>query len=114
MTKTRDKKRQSPFSYRPPEDLRAEFERRVTESGLSINAFLTEAWRGRNRHRPAELKLLAQLLAACAEFADENRKPAPDADPKDVRADDSVRSDDVKTLLTEIRSALFLLMGRKP
>jgi len=103
MTKTRDKKRQSPFSYRPPEDLRAEFERRVTESGLSINAFLTEAWRGRNRHRPAELKLLAQLLAACAEFADQNRKPATDS----TLADDTVQSDDVKILLTEIRSALY-------
>tara|TARA_R110002110_G_scaffold257206_1_gene473141 strand:- start:10676 stop:11008 length:333 start_codon:yes stop_codon:yes gene_type:complete len=110
MTKTRDKKRQSPISYRPPEHLRAEFERRVKESDLSINAFLTEAWHGRNRHRPSETKLLARLLAECTVFADRERRMPP----VEPSSDQASRSDEIKTLLTEIRSALFLLMGRKP
>jgi len=110
MTKTRDKKRQSPISYRPPEHLRAEFERRVKESGLTINAFLTESWHGRNRHRPSETKLLARLLAQCAVFADRERK----LQANEPSAEQSSRSGEIKTLLTEIRSALFLLMGRKP
>ena len=109
MTKTRDKKRQSPISYRPPEHLRAEFERRVKESDISTNAFLTEAWHGRSRRRPSETKMLARLLAECAVFADRERKLPPVEQPAELAR----RSDEIKTLLTEIRSALFL-MGRKP
>lgn len=110
MTKKRDNKRKPPISYRPPEHLRAEFERRVKESGLSINAFLTEGWHGRNRHRPGETKLLARLLAQCTVFADRERR----LPPVESSTEQASQSDQIKTLLIEIRSALFLLMGRKP
>lgn len=110
MTDKREHKRKPPISYRPPEALRAEFERRVQESGLSSNAFLTEGWHGRNRYRPAEQKILAQILARCAEFADQQRQTARNAS----SAESDPQSDELKTLLIEIRSALFSLMGRKP
>lgn len=106
------KKRKSPYSYRPPEDRRAAFEQRVAESGLSLNAFITEAVFGRNRHRPDEVKLLAQILVKCASIADA------------IGMHDTFNTDDTeyRTRLLEgtraeliaIRSALFLLLGRKP
>jgi len=40
MTK---KNREAPISYRPPETLREEFRARVEKSGLSVNAFITQA-----------------------------------------------------------------------
>jgi len=110
MPYERDTKRKSPISYRPPEALRDEFLRRVSESGLSANAFLTEAWHGRSRHRPAEIRLLTRLLGECAAIADLVRAAAKSGD----AGHDTALLEAIRTLLTEIRSALFLLMGRKP
>lgn len=71
---TTDKpKRERPISYRPPKDRRAHFEAMVAESGLSVNAFITECIFGRSRHRPAELQKLAQILGQCADIADQLR-----------------------------------------
>ncbi len=103
-------KRKPPYSYRPPEDRRAAFERRVAESGLSVNAFITEAIFGRNRHRPAEMRLLSRLLGECAAIADLVRNVAKSEDADRL----TPLLEAIKILLTEIRSALFLLMGRKP
>ena len=102
------KKRPSPYSYRPPEARRDAFERLVAASGLSVNAFLTEAVFGRNRHRPGELKQLAAILARCGHIADALRESGQTAQT------DTLLLEPLKDDLTEIRFALFLLMGRKP
>ena len=68
MPDKKTKKRASPISYRPPKELREEFHARVQSSGRPINAFLTEAGFGRNRHRPAELEKLAVILAKAAQI----------------------------------------------
>ena len=64
-------KRKPPRSYRPPKHLEAEFDRRLSLSGLSFNAFITEAWHGRSRHRPDENRKLGQLLAQAATISDQ-------------------------------------------
>jgi len=102
-------KRPRPISWRPPEAKRADFEARVAESGLSANAFLTEAVFGRTRHRPAELRILAQVLAQSAACADRLREIELAGVEGATIPLEGVRQD-----LTEIRSALFLLMGRRP
>lgn len=108
--KTERVKRQAPISWRPPEEKRARFEDMVAASGLSNNAFITEAVFGRTRHRPAELKLLAQILAREAQLADEIRAirglggPTVDAEILALIAEAQA----------EIRSCLFSLMGRRP
>lgn len=110
MPDKQTKKRKPPISYRPPEALRAEFERFVVESGLSANAFLNECVFGRNRHRSAEIKLLAEKLVLCAEITDwthENKR-------SDRAASYGHLLEAILSQLIEIRSALFLLMGRKP
>ena len=66
-------KRKSSRSYRPPKDLEAELDRRVSLSGLTFNAFITEAWHGRSRHRPDENLKLARLLSQSAAIADRQR-----------------------------------------
>ena len=103
-------KREPPFSYRPPAGKRAAFERRVAESGLSTNAFITECVLGRNRNRPAEAKLLARLLGQCGNVSDRLREFG-SAFERDNHAD---LQKSVCAELTEIRSALFVLLGRRP
>jgi len=61
-------KRLPPYSYRPPVELREEFDRRIAESGLSVSAFLTKAWSGalhpsQGKAQSQKEKLLAKLLA---------------------------------------------------
>ncbi len=105
-----NKKRPRPYSYRPPEARRAELEILVSKSGLSLNAFITEAIFGRNRHRPAELKRLARILGQCAHIADKLRHIERDG----IAGDHTLLLDSIHDRLLEIRAALFLLMGRKP
>ncbi len=100
-------KRPKPYSWRPPADKRAVVEDMVAKSGLSMNAFITEAVLGKSRHRPGELKMLAQILAKCAEIAGMLRHLAEHQLDEDIIV--TLRAD-----LAEIRSELFLLMGRKP
>lgn len=111
MAKQAETKRKSPLSYRPPKDLEDEFERRVALSGLSVNAFLTEAWHGRNRHRPAELKRLSHILGLGQRMSDALK--AFDATAA-CNAEIEALLDEIRLILTEIRSALFSLMGRRP
>ena len=54
------KKRRAPVPYRVPKHLEAEFDRRIAESGLSTNAFLTNGWYGRAGYDPAVKQMLAQ------------------------------------------------------
>lgn len=104
-------KRRSPLSWRPPADRWDDFDALVAKSGLGRNAFITECIFGRNRHRPAEIKLLARILAHGQAITDA-LKPfniAAVRDPE-IRA----RLDEIRLILIEILSALFSLMGRKP
>lgn len=68
---TDEKKRAAPISYRPPEILREEFQQRVEKSGLSVNAFITQAVFGapaprQARRPPLEKQDIARLLCEAA------------------------------------------------
>ena len=106
---TEDKpKRRSPISYRPPKDKWADLDARIAQSGLSANAYLTECIFGRSRHRPAEQKMLAQILLHCGFVADALRQ---------VKQNEQLHPlvlEELQTELVRIRSALFVLLGRKP
>lgn len=104
------KRRRSPISWRPPAEREDEFDARVAASGLSVNAFITEAVFGRSRHRPAETKLLARLLASSAEIAEDSRELRLTG----AEAGNTLLLEAIHDRLIEIRSALFTLMGRKP
>lgn len=101
-------KRKKPYSYRPPQDKRARFEAMVEESGLPVNAFITECVFGRSRHRPAEVQKLAQILGQCAAIADQLR-------------DIQLSGAETSTLLIEemadelrlIRTSIMTRMGRR-
>ena len=104
-----DKKRKAPISYRPPKKLREEFDARVKSSGLSTNAFLTEAVFGRGRHRPAELEKLAVILAKAAQISDQLHEiflagSGNSALPIEAACED----------ITEIRAAILKLAARQP
>ena len=75
MTEKSDKKRDPPISYRPPAELRAEFLDRVSESGLPTNQYITRCiFDGhppqQKRGSAVDRKLLAKLLAECAQIRD--------------------------------------------
>jgi hypothetical protein len=88
--------------------LRAAFEERVRESGLAANAFITECVFGRSRHRPAELKALARILATCASIADEVRRLS-----KQPHSLSSHVLDEIVRELRIIRTSLMRMIGRK-
>lgn len=94
------KKRRPKISYRIPADKEDEFDKLVALSGLSTNGFITDCVFRRNRHNPAELKRLAEILAMAAELKTELKSQ----DQLDI---------DVKRELTLIRTALMSLMGRR-
>ena len=113
----RDDKREAPISYRPPVELRAEFEQRVLASGLSTSAFITKSVFGRDpprrSRRPSiEHEAVAQILAALAQVRDDlhainvHSGEGGDADWTQIR--EAVRP------LTEIRALCFKALGRKP
>ena len=101
-------KRKSSRSYRPPRHLEAELDRRVSQSGLSFNAFITEAWHGRSRHRPAELKLLGQILATCGHIADTLRAVRLSGPDNCVLLLEQIRDE-----LILIRNAIMSRLGRR-
>jgi hypothetical protein len=114
MPAEQSRKRKAPISYRPPEDLRAEFERRVNASGLSTSAFITKSVFGadppRQSRRPTiDHQAVAKLLAALADVRDELHAVATASGQGGaVTVDEAARS------LTEIRAACFQALGRKP
>ena len=109
MPDKKTKKRTAPISYRPPKELRQEFHARVESSGLSINAFLTEAVFGRNRHRPAELEKLAVILAKAAQISDQLHEISLAGSDDNGPVIEAAFGE-----LTEIRAALLKAMGRQP
>ena len=104
-------KRRSPLSWRPPADRWDDFDALVAKSGLGRNAYITECIFGRNRIRPAEIKLLARLLGNGQRLTDA-LKPFNIAAARDPEI--KAKLDEIRMVLIEIRSALFVLMGRKP
>lgn len=102
------RKRDAPTSYRPPQELREEFMRRVESSGLPVNAFITQAVFG-NRRRPEERVALAKLLAEAARISDALHEIAGSESGESASAIMAAQRD-----LSEIRAALLTLMGRKP
>lgn len=105
---TEKPKREPPISYRPPKHLRAEFDERVRLSGLSANAFLTEAWHGKSRHRPAEQKFLARMLGSLAEIRDLLREAV-----QGGSGEHSIVFKEIRDELIKIRSLLMKALGRR-
>jgi hypothetical protein len=116
MTEKTDKTRDSPISYRPPADLAGEFRRRVEQSGLSVNAYITRAIfnaaipRG-TRRPPAEKQMLAHLLGRSAAIRDALDNATRVAG-EDARTAEAVEAacDELKI----ISAALMKMLGRVP
>lgn len=106
-----DKIREAPISYRPPQDLRAQFRARVEASGLSVNAFITaaifgDAAPGPARRASASHADVARLLAETALLSArlENLAGDPDA---------ALLAEAVQDL-HDIRAACLKALGRSP
>jgi hypothetical protein len=110
------KKREPPVSYRPPADLRAEFERRVALSGLSACAFITRQIFNhepprRSRRPTVNHEAVAQLLGRLAEVRDGLNAVAKGSSAS--RPDTIVLEESLRQLI-EIRAACFQALGRQP
>lgn len=100
-------RRDAPISYRPPKALREEFYRRLEESGLSMNAFITRGVLGSKSPRAQnERLLLARLLQDAGRIADRLHEMRPGEDAPALKA--------ALEDLAQIRAALLALMGRRP
>jgi hypothetical protein len=115
MPEQDDKKREAPVSYRPPSELRAEFEQRVLASGLSTSAFITRCVFGRDpprrsRRPSVDHQAVAKILARLAQLRDELHAIAMHSGD----GCDAVLIDEAIRALTEIRTACFKALGRKP
>jgi hypothetical protein len=116
MPEQDDSKREAPISYRPPKELRAEFDQRVLASGLSTSAFITKSVFGRDpprwSRRPSiEHEAVAQILAGLAQVRDALHAVAThsgNGDAETAMLEEAVRP------LTEIRALCFKALGRKP
>ena len=112
----RDDKREAPISYRPPRELRAEFEQRVLASGLSTSAFITKVWSSvdpprRSRRPTVDHEAVARILVGLAQVRDALQGVAPNAaetGPNRVAIEQAARA------LIEMRVACFKALGRKP
>ena len=117
MPEQDDSKREAPISYRPPKELRAEFEQRVLASGLSTSAFITKSVFGRDpprrSRRPSiEHEAVAQILAGMAQIRDDLHAIAMHLG-EGGDADRTLIAEAVRPL-TEIRALCFKALGRKP
>jgi hypothetical protein len=116
MSEQDDSKREAPISYRPPKELRAEFEQRVLDSGLSTSAFITKSVFGRDpprrSRRPSiEHEAVAQILAGLAQVRDALHAIYMHSGEGGV---DRTLLDEAVRPLTEIRALCFKALGRKP
>lgn len=108
-------KRTAPVSYRPPEKLRDEFHTRVRNSGLPVNAFITEAVFDKaapksRRVTPLDQQTAAALLAQAARMTDQLRIMAGSADdPYHASLIEECRDE-----LAEIRNVILSVLGRQP
>ena len=117
MPEQDDSKREAPISYRPPKELRAEFDQRVLASGLSTSAFITKSVFGRDpprrSRRPSiEHKDVAQILAALAKIRDELH--AINGRLGEGGSTDWAQIEPAVLSLVEIRALCFKALGRKP
>lgn len=103
------KRRPAPISYRPPKAREEEFDALVSASGLSVNAFLTDAVFRNGRYKQADLALLNRLIAEMAASRDLLRE-LPIDDDEELRA----VLDRVLEAQLEIRNAILIYTGRKP
>lgn len=110
---TEKKKRDAPISYRPPEALREEFRTRVEKSGLSVNAFITQAIfeapaPRQARRAPIEQQQIARLLSETARLHDCLRELG-----QSDGADPALLAGALRDL-QDIRAALLSALGRRP
>ena len=116
MPEQDEKKRAAPISYRPPNELRAEFDERVLASGLSTSAFITKSVFGRDpprrsRRPSVEHEAVAQILVGLAQLRDELHAIAVHLGEGSV---DHALIEEAVRPLTEIRALCFKALGRKP
>lgn len=114
MSNGKNKKREAPTSYRPPQGLREEFATRVQKSGLSTCAFITQSIFDtappRQSRRPhIEQKLLARLLNEAAKIHGDLQQ-VDSIDHADTYAQIKAATEE----LSLIRTALLKAMGRSP
>lgn len=107
------KKREAPVSYRPPAELRGEFDARVRNSGLSVNAFITASVFGQvaprsRRVSPLDQQMLAMLLSQAARIST-HLGAAPTGSPLTQAAVLQCRDD-----LAVIRTVVMQVMRREP
>ena len=108
------RKRGAPISYRPPAGMAAEFRMRVLNSGLSVNAFITQAVFGQKapptrRSATLDQKMVAQLLSQSARIADKLEEADMFGPAGQQAAVEECRQE-----LIEIRSCLMAALGRSP
>lgn len=104
--------RDAPISYRPPTELRETFHARVEASGLSVNAFITQAIFAQDaprqrRRAPVEQQMIARLLAEAARLHDRLNAVGSAADVDAALFEKAVRD------LRELRAACLAALGRK-
>ena len=104
------REREAPISYRPPKDRTEEFRALVAESGLSVNAFITDRVFGHTRRRLADPQMLARLLGNAARIRDQLHEISLQV----AHGANALAIEAALEELTVIRSALIKLMGRKP
>ena len=99
-------KRSPPVSYRPPKGREAEFARAVAASGLSANAFITQAvFRSRNK---IERAMLAELLGQAQQISDELHEAQLTG-----AGENSLILEEAGRALAEIRAGIMSLIERR-
>lgn len=108
------KKRTAPISYRPPTGLSAAFRERVDLSGLSTNAYITQAVFNQElprskRAASVDQKMVAMLLSQSAKINDRlealnNLNPT----------SHEYLLEECRAELVEIRTCLMLALGHSP
>lgn len=107
------KKREAPVSYRPPVELREEFDARVRNSGLSINGFITASVFGQvaprtRRVSPLDQQMLALLLSQAGQISTQ-LGAAPAGSPVTQAAVQQCRDE-----LAVIRTVVMQVLRREP
>lgn len=111
---TRRQKREAPISYRPPTGLSVAFRERVLNSGLSINAYITQSVFGQEAPRvrratSVDQKMLASLLSQSAKI-NGHLETISHHNP----TSHETMLAECRTELAEIRTCLMLALGRSP
>lgn len=113
MTEKRRKQRQAPISYRPPSDRRSELYALQLQSGLAMNAFITDSifGSGTDRRKKLQDRDVARLLSYAArlrEHLDILAAAHPEQGPEAGALRDAERELDL------LRTALIAATGRAP